>query len=122
MRSLTAGICLLLAIVMLGSAEASAQKAKTKVTVGGWEEGAPTGSWFGYVSSEKKKCQKHRVVQFYMRQGKENLELGSDETQKDGKKWLWVVPDAAPESGEYFALAAPIPGCKRGESKIFSVP
>ena len=74
------------------------------------------------MKSEKNKCQKNRDVQLYMRQGKDNLLLGNDATEKVGQKWIWQIPGELPDDGEYFALIAPTDDCARSESKIFTYP
>ena len=107
------------------STSARAAKASAKVTVKGWHSTILTsGLWSGVVKSDKKKCQKDRYVELFLRQGKENQGIGNANTVKEGNKWIWVVQTSGgePDEGKYFALAAPTDDCKRAESKIFTYP
>lgn len=124
-RTLSIAICALLALAMLAPASAPAAKPKAKVTVLGWFPFGPppAGFWQVRVKSDANKCQKERDVELYMRQGEDNVSLGSGTTAKQGDgKWIWEEFAFEPLSGEYFALAPPTNKCKRAESKIFTYP
>jgi hypothetical protein len=65
---------------------------------------------------------KERQVIVYRREGKENVEIGSENTYRNGNKWLWTVVTGDETEGKYFAIAPPTPKCKYAESKLFDLP
>jgi hypothetical protein len=106
------------------SRSARAAKAKTKVTISGWDSSPPPGMWRGRLTSDKAKCRKLRYIELFMHVDKENFGMGNTTAEKDGKKWVWEVPTplGAPEDGDYFVTVTPTEDCARDESKIFSYP
>ncbi|MDX6587696.1 MAG: hypothetical protein QOI31_2169 [Solirubrobacterales bacterium] len=122
-RLLGIGICALVVLgTVLGPATASAAKAEAKVVIDQYTPPPLLGSWDGHVKSERKACEKERQVIVYRREGKENVEIGSENTYRNGNKWLWTVVTGDETEGKYFAIAPPTPKCKYSESKLFDLP
>jgi hypothetical protein len=97
---------------------ASASGAETKVVIK-----AESGGFFGYVkSSDPDTCANERKVTLFEQLGSTqdpstDTKIGSDTASPNGTKYMWSTGNTGTHSGNFYARASKIPGCKAATSK-----
>lgn len=106
-------VCVCGAVAFAGIAIAGG--AATKVTIK-----AQQGGFFGYVHSDKQKCEAGRKVLLYKQKGSEqkpsqDTKIGSDIAQPNGPDSMWSINTG--KSGKFYAKAVETSSCHHAFSK-----
>jgi hypothetical protein len=97
---------------------ASASGADTKVVIK-----AESGGFFGYVKSpDPDTCANNRKVTLFEQLGSTqdpstDTKVGSDIAEPNGTKYMWSTGNTGSHSGNFYARAGKVPGCKAATSK-----
>lgn len=105
-----ASVAVLGALVFSGIAGASG--AATTVSIK-----AQQGGFFGYVHSNKQKCEAGRKVVLYKKKGdnpQDDVKIGHDIAQPNGPDAMWSIN--TDKSGKFYAKAAEAQGCHKAYS------
>jgi len=103
---------------LAGATGASAASADTKVVIK-----AESGGFYGYVkSSDPDTCANDRKVTLFEQLGstqdpRSDRKVGSDTASPNGTKYMWSTGNTGDRSGDFYARASKIPGCKAATSK-----